>query len=299
MNQIIRPELLPQRAGTDDDSFIGYRYVRRQGPDGTDIYDEVPLTEEDLLYPEEGDWIVQKPPHSRDFGYCMFNLRGFFKQRGDSSVVVLGDNRVDFGVRGLQPLGPDILVLFDVPEWRQPGTYQLRVDGGSPVLAIEITSPTTRKADVGPKVDLYHRAGIPLYVIVDRGPRGDRAARIIGRRRTPAGWEMLDLDARGRLSLDPVPLEIGIEDNLTWLYDIATGERLPDPEDFQRDREAMRAQIEGEVKARKKAEASTKRAQARAKKAEAKVKEEAEAREELEKRIRELEKQLRRRKGKS
>jgi len=304
MNQIIRPELLPRR--TDDDSFIGYRYVRRLQADGTETVDEVPLTEADLLYPEEGDWIVQKPPHTRDFGYCLFNLRGYYKEKGDSSVVILGDNRVDFGVKGLQPLGPDILVLFDVDEWLQPGTYRLKVDGGRIVLAIEIASPTTRKVDVGPKVDLYHRAGIPLYIIVDRGPKGDRPAKIIARRRTRTGWQMLDLDAQGRLSLAPVPLLLGIEDGLTWLYDVATGERLLDLDDYQKDIHAARARIEEEARARKKAEAKVKRAETQARKeaedrkmADVKTKEAVEAQAALEKRVRELEKQLRRQQGKS
>ncbi len=290
MNQLIRPELLARPI--DDDSFIGYRYVRRVQADGTEAYDEVPLTEEDLLYPEEGDWIVQKPPHTRDFGYCLFNLRGYYKEKGDESVVVLGDNRVDFGVPGLQPLGPDILVLFDAPGWTQPGTYRLKVDGGVIVLAIEIASPTTRRVDVGAKAGLYHRAGIPLYIIVDRGPKGDRPARIIARRRMRTGWKMLDLDPQGRLSLVPVPLLIGIEDGLTWLYDVATGERLADLEDFQKDMHAARARIEEETEARMKAEAKAKRAESRARKA-------ATERAEAEKRIRELEKQLRKQQGKS
>jgi len=220
---------------------------------------------------------------------------------------------VDFAIRGLQPLGPDILVLFDVREWLQAGTFHVSVEGGRPVLAMEITSPSTRRADVGPKVNLYHRAGIPLYVIVDRGPTGEGPARIIGRRRTATGWERLPLDPQGRLNLAPVPLLLGIEDELTWLYDRITGERLLDPVENPLALREARAQAEEALQARKKAEAAAKRAQIRARKAEAKtlketetrkqaqarVKEEADARAELEKRIRDLEKQLRKQQGKS
>ena len=77
------------------------------------------------------------------------------------------------------------------------------------------------------------------------------------------------------------PLLLGIENDRPWLYDPATGERLPD-------------HAEAVTKAREEAKAR-KKAEARAKRAENKARKEAEARAELEKQVRELQKQLRRR----
>jgi hypothetical protein len=304
MNQITRPELLPRRAPEGEEPFYGWRYIKRVQPDGTERYEEVPLRKEDLLYPEEGDFVVQEPVHTRDFKYCSDALETFYKD--DPSVVVLSDNRVDFGAAGVRPLGPDILVLFGVRQWLRKATFHLAKEGGRPVLVIEIASPGTYDNDVGIKMDLYHHVGVQHYVIVDRGPKNEDPARLIGYERTQDGWREMTADARGRLALSPVPLLLGIEDDRPWLYDAASGERLPDhAEAVTRARE--------EEQARKRAEARAKRAQTKARKAaearkqaEARIKEEAEARQkdaaalaEAEKRIRELEQQLRRRKRKS
>jgi len=58
-------------------------------PDGTTVIDQVPLTFEDLLYPEEDDFVVQEPVHTRDFIYCHSTLEAFYA--AEPSVVVLGD----------------------------------------------------------------------------------------------------------------------------------------------------------------------------------------------------------------
>jgi Uma2 family endonuclease len=291
MNQLFRPGPPPKRAD-EEEPFYGWRYVRRKQADGTEKVEEVPLRKEDLLYPEEGDFVVQEPVHTRDFKYCSDALETFYKDA--PGVVVLSDCRVDFGAAGLRPLGPDILVLFGVRRWRRKGTFHLAREGGRPVLIVEIASPGTYDNDVGVKIGLYERVGVEKYVIVDRGPKMAAPARLIGYERTPQGWRDLAPDAQGRLDLAPVPLILVVEDDHPWFYVAATGQRLLDHTG-----EAT-ARIDAEARA-KKAETKARRAETKARKeaearkqAQAKAKEEAETRAELEKRVRELEKQLRR-----
>jgi Uma2 family endonuclease len=287
MNQIFRPGPPPKR--TDEKPFYGWRYIKRIQPDGTEKYEEVELRQEDLLYPEVGDYVVQEADHTRDFIYCSNALEAFY--RSDPSVVVLSDHRVDFGAAGVRPLGPDILVLFNVRQRLRNPTFELAAEGGRPVLVVEIASPNTYGNDMGIKRDLYHRVGVQRYVIVDRGPRNEDPARLIGYARTRQGWRTMKPDAQGRLSLAPVALLIGIEDDRPWLYDATSGERLPDyAEAVDKARE--------EEKARKKAEARARRAEKKAREDAARLKEEAEARAAAEQRIRELEEQLRRQQGK-
>jgi hypothetical protein len=322
MNQLLR-------RGEEDDPFrYGWRYRRRTHPDGTSTVDVVPLSKEDLLYPEEDDFVVQRPPHLRDFEYCHGTLEVHYADRPD--VVVLGDCRVDWGVAGVRPLGPDILVLFDVREWLQRGTFRIAEEGGRPVLVMEIASPSTRDNDLGPKIDLYYRVGVSRYVIVDRGPEGEDPVQITGYQWTPQGWEKLTPAAQGRLSLAPVPLLLGVEDGRPWLYDAATGARLLDRLEESQAREQAEARAEAEERARAEAEERARaeaeareaeaeararaeaearmaeeraraeaegRAQAeeRAREAEARARAEAEDRAALEERLRELEEQLRRR----
>ena len=217
--------------------------------------------------------VVYEPHHTR-FWHA-HALETFYHD--DPSVVVLSDNRVDFGTAGVRPLGPDILVLFDVRQWLRNATYQLAVDGGRPVLVVEIASPGTYNNDVGIKRDLYHRVGVQRYVIVDRGPRNEEPSRLIGYERTRRGWRAMKPDAQGSLTLAPVALLIGIEDDRPWLYDAASGERLRDHTGEAAGRIAAEAKAQEEEKARKKAEARARKA---------------------EKRLRELEEQLRRQQGK-
>src|SRR5262249_19797890 len=153
------------------------------------------------------------------------SLETFYAESPD--VVVLGDCRVDWGVAGVRPLGPDVLVLFEVREWLQQGTFRVAQEGGRPILVVEVASPSTRVHDLGAKPELYYRAGVQRYLIIDRGPQGENPARLLGYERGPTGWQALTPDPQGRLSLAPVPLLLGIVDDHPWLYDAAIGERLP------------------------------------------------------------------------
>lgn len=260
-----------------DDVFYGWRYVRRTQPDGTAIVDVIPLTYEDLLYPEEDDFVVQEPVHTRDFIYCFSTLEVWGASQ--PQVVVLGDCRVDWGVADVRPMGPDVVVFFDVHHWSRRPTYRLAEDGGRPVLVIEVASPSTREYDLDAKLKLYHRVGVQKYVIVDRGPHNTDPVRLLGYQRGRRGWRRLRPDAQGRLDLAPVGMHIGIADDRPWLYDAVTGVRAPDHMEWRQTLEAAEARTQEEARARAAAEA---RAQ-----------EEAQARVALEARLQALEAQLR------
>lgn len=275
MRQLLRADALACEADAKDDPFrYGWRYVRRTQPDGTEVVDQVPLSLDDLLYPEEGDSVVQEPLHLRDFLYCHSTLEACYAAQ--PGVVVLGDCRVDWGVAGVRPLGPDIVVFFDVQQWLRRGTFHLAEEGGRPVLVVEVASPSTRGHDLGIKFDLYHRVGVSKYVIVDRGPQGDAPVRLLGYQRNSTGWDPLPVDAQGRLDLAPVGLLLGLEADQLWLYDAVTGAREPDRTEW---RQALLD------------------AEARAHDAEARAQAEAQARAALEERLRVVEAQLRRQQG--
>src|SRR6516165_8904 len=143
----------------------GWRYVRITQPDGTEALDQVPLTLEDVLHPELGDFIVQTDAHDNDRAY----LKSVFKARlsRNRTAAVLSDCRVDWNVPGIRPLGPDVAVFFGVRRFIDWATFDVAAEGARPILVIEVTSPETRANDIGIKVDYYHRARVPLYVIAD------------------------------------------------------------------------------------------------------------------------------------
>src|SRR5207248_6078336 len=77
------------------------------------------------------------------------------------------------------------------------------------------------------KVEHYHRAGVPLYVIVDREKEGG-PVKLIGYQYAPQQYEKIPLDAQGRLWLEPLRLWLGARENRVVCYDGTTGEELGD-----------------------------------------------------------------------
>ncbi len=181
-----------------DPFFYGWREVQKWLPNGNPTTERVPLTEWDVLHPQEEDFIVNDDPHDI---LCHF-LKGALLEAflGRDDVKVLHDHRVDWQVPGIIPHGPDIAV-FDGMRSQSTGgkgTVYVKDLRARPVLVIEVTSETTRKHDLGRKVREYHLANVPFYLIVDRLQNGDRAyIELIGYRNTAAGYEVIPPDTRG------------------------------------------------------------------------------------------------------
>ena len=289
----IRPKS-DSRPDSDEDPYrYGWRFVKQERPDGTVDYEQAPLTLEDLLFPEEGDFAVQTDMHVEDITY----LRVVFKSRlaGKPQAVVLADTRVDFNVPGLRPLGPDVIVLFGLTGPRRDwGTFHVGKEHSRPALVVEVTSPDTRINDIGPKVDYYHQAGVPLYVIVDvRQDDNHRKLELIGLRWTAEGYSRVAPNEDGRLWLDPVGVWLGIATieagygERVACYDPETGEEIGD---YVQISQSLR---EAESRAEQ-AESRAEQAESRAEQAESRAEQEARARAELEARLKAMEEEIRR-----
>src|SRR5215210_7781716 len=90
----------------------GWRYVRRALPDGREEWDQVPLTLEDVLHPEVGDFHVLSDAHNDDCVYLKTVAKAHLA--ADESAVVLSDCQVAWDVPDLRPHGPDLAVIFGV-----------------------------------------------------------------------------------------------------------------------------------------------------------------------------------------
>jgi colicin import membrane protein len=229
--------------GSPSDPFrYGWRYVIRRQPNGRLAREQIPLTLEDLLFPEEGDFAVQYRSHVED---C-FHLKLVFDSKlgGNPEALVLCDCRVDYNIPGVRPLGPDIAVFLGVPKDWDRGTLKIAADSAAPVLVVEVTSPDTRQNDFNIKKDFYHRAGVPLYVIVDArpGPKG-RRVKLHGFRHTPEEYEPVPLDGEGRLWVEPLNLWLAVIDARVACIDGETGEPIGGYD------EQVRARAEAEARA--------------------------------------------------
>src|SRR4051812_47253843 len=89
----------PTEPPSDDPFRYGWRYVRREG---SEELEQVPLTLEDVLHPQEGDVIPERPIHELE--------RGFFADIARSRPLqpphyhVTSDCLIDPGVPGLRPV---------------------------------------------------------------------------------------------------------------------------------------------------------------------------------------------------
>jgi colicin import membrane protein len=211
-----------------DPFWLGRRYLKEVGPDGEETYREVPLREEDLLFPQEGDRLVLTESHTRNCIYAKSILEIVMGDRPDAMVFM--DHRIDFGVEGMEPLGPDVAVFVDLNGvWDvRKGTFGVAEFGARPLLVIEVTSPDTRRNDLGPKVDLYFEAKVPYYAVVDLGPKNDWSPVVLrGYRAAPGGYSPVQPDEKGRLWLSTLGLWLVPEGEKVFLC-TADGERLPE-----------------------------------------------------------------------
>ena len=228
MSTHVEPRTKATSAPETDPWFYGWRYVTRTEADGTETTVQVPLTEEDVLHPQEDDFIVQNDDHTSDCYYLKTVLDGHLADR--PGVHVFHDHRMDWGVEGVKAHGPDFAVVQGFPDdWDgQRGTFCLAEYAARTLLVIEVTSPTTRKGDLDAKVIEYYRAGIPYYAIVDRQyERGDKP-RLFAYRPGEREYVLVEADAEGWLALEPIGLWLRLEDGRLVCRD-ASGRYLLDP----------------------------------------------------------------------
>ena len=306
----------PSSPATDDPFRYGWRFVRRPTPDDPDHLEQVPLTLDDVLHPEVGDFIVHSDRHETDRVYLTNVLRERLESTGEA--IVLTDVRVAWDVPGLRPHGPDVMVIPGIAQRLDWSTFDVREEGHRPALIIEITSPETRQKDIKDKVRHYARARVAQYVIVDNTSRhGPRRLRLLNYRLAGRRYVLHKPDADGRIYLDVARLWLGIVDDHVVCYN-ERGEIVGDytmmaqqarreaaaraaaEEQARREAEA-RALAEAQARlaeeqARREAEARA-LAEAQARLAEEQARREAEARAAIESRLRELEAELRRLRG--
>jgi colicin import membrane protein len=206
--------------------YYGWRYVRQRYPNGREVVEQVPLTREDVLYPQEEDFVTHTDDHERFCIYLYNVLCGLFLSH--PTTVVLHDVLVDWNVPGMRPLGPDIAVIFDVRERHNWSTFDVVEEGTGPALIIEVASPKTRDIDLLDKVQLYDQADVPYYFIVDSLERkGVLTRRLLGYQLRPDGYAALIPNERGWLWMEPVGLWLGIREQEVECYD-RQGKKIED-----------------------------------------------------------------------
>lgn len=235
------PPRKPRRPAEFDPYLYGWRHIPRLLPDGALKWERVPLTLEDILHPQLGDYQMRNEEHARFATYLYNVLRG--KVAADPRAVVLSDVRVGWGSLGPDPHSPDIAVIFNVRQYQDWSTFNTAEEGTKPGLIIEITSPATRSVDLVDKFEEYAEVGVPYYAIVDSyRQRKEKVQRLLGYELTAEGYVALPLDEQGRLWLPPVGLWLGFDQGELVCYD-ENNQRLEDFLEVLQARAAAEARI--------------------------------------------------------
>jgi Uma2 family endonuclease len=256
-------------APEDADPFrYGWRpkYVRLVG--GKVEEQRIPLTAADLLDPQLGDEIlVQGGPHAK-LSHRLFGVLDVFFEE-DAEVLVTWDMKMLWGIPGLKEPAPDIAVIRGVPDRDEPReVFDVAQEGVRPCLVIEVVSPKyeeIRRNDYVDKKEIYQRAGIPEYLIVEPlRARRNPIREWTGYRLDSAGrYQRIEPDGEGRLLSETTGLLFGIAGDRSFLViDNRTGEPLLDLSQLSAAHKAAEERATQEAEARKVAEESRKVAEA-------------------------------------
>jgi Uma2 family endonuclease len=294
----------PNSSLTVDESFpFGWRYVQRTMPDGSIDFDQIPLTLEDALHPQEGDVIPETTVHNRDRAY----LTEVFESRPLSPPItyVTTDLLINWGVEGMRNTSPDVAVFVGLNQEpnRNEGVFHLKEYGGRCLLALEIVSTSTRVNDVVHKKSLYHQADVPFYILIDQEREGS-SRRLRAYRWQPTGYEEASLDDQGRLLLPGLGTYLTVHNDRVLCQDADTGRELGnyarlvrDLEEMERRDQEREREMESTILRAREAELSARQAEKAREDAEAKALKEARAREDAERELQELREQLRQLRG--
>ena len=222
------------------------RWIER--PDGKKEQVELRLTPELFLNPQVGDQIMQGERHGDTATDLYRLLKSHFRKQ--PKILVLFDVKHLFGPELPGP-GPDISII---PGSRKGDrfSFDVETEGTLPCLIIEVVSPLDskiRRTDLKDKVEVYQRAGIQEYLILDSTLR-DRRYRILGYRLDHADrYRPILPDADGRILSETTDLwfQASPDGERALVFEYPGGRRL-----LNLDEEKDRA--EQEAQARKAAE---------------------------------------------
>jgi colicin import membrane protein len=275
------------RAPETDPYIYGWRPIHLITAEGEEAWQHIPLTRDDFIHPQAGDFRMHSEEHER---FCTYLYDVLDAQlESDPRAGALYDVRIAWDVAEIKPHSPDIAVVFNVREWRNWSTFDVTEENTRPSLIIEVTSTHVRSADLVDKVEEYEIVRVPFYVIVDCfHRRGKNIRRLIGYHLNEDNqYARMQHDEHGRLWLEPVQLWLGFDGDQLLLYNDA-GQPIDNYRNMARARQQAESRAAEETHARQQAEM-------KAAEAEAQLAIEAQARQQAEARLRELEEQLRRR----
>ncbi|MCP4655509.1 MAG: hypothetical protein GY856_08835 [bacterium] len=236
-----------------DPYYYGWREQWEQTPDGGEKLHRTPLTYDDLLDPQEGDFIAEDTIHRR----VVEDVANILERRyhAEPTVAVWSNLKILFEIPGLTSgPGPDICVVAGVRDrGRQRRSFAYGKEPGELRLVIEVVSKSSVRKDYRDLLKIYAPLGVEEYLAIH--PLGfyvDGPFRLQGWRLDPHGGQLEPIapNSQGRIPSQTTGVVFGRGAG-GWgvgLWDAATGERLRTSE------EARALELEARLKAEERAE---------------------------------------------
>jgi len=212
----------------DGEYYYGYRTVITYDEKGRSVYSYRPLTPEDLLEPEEGDVYMEGSLHEKDLDRLKSIFRHALKDR--KNVTVYSDLKIEWGVEDLSNPAPDISIFENVKDPEKPrNSFFVREEGVKPLFILEVVSPRYRDTDMNKKPEIYRKARVPEYIVVDPGLKGNKISYTVsGHRLAGNRYVKIKPDRQGRILSLTTGLFIGVSESGDRLIvsDVQTGEEI-------------------------------------------------------------------------
>lgn len=224
----------------EDPFFYGHRWVEVEDERGK-RREQVPLTREDLLDPQEGDYVSNHSWHGEITAMLATILRALFTSRGRQDIRVGDDLKMLWKDKTISRVAPDICVIPNVQDTQRGiPSFNEGKEGTKPIFVLEVTSDATEETDKGDKIRVYQKAEVSEYVILDREEweKGKEGTGKEDKKLTLTGYRLHPETKRYRkirpgkegLFLETLDLHLSVGDDgrRLVLIDALTGERLRD-----------------------------------------------------------------------
>ncbi len=150
-----------------DPFYYGVRTLIEYDANGNEIFIEIPLSLDDFLDPMEGDFFMQGGLHDEDVQKLKSIFR--YRYRHDPSILVCSDKKIRWHIEGLKEPAPDVAIIPNVYTEQDPyqSSFDVQKEGTRPRFVLEVISPRYRTKDTDDKVDIYLRAGVREYHVLN------------------------------------------------------------------------------------------------------------------------------------
>lgn len=231
------------RASSAGAQIVGQRRLFYFNDNGQPAYQVYDLTPEDFLNPQPGDEFFHGDVHDRSARILAGMLHYHFRYSPTTSVHIR-PKLIWTDTSLAQPM-PDVAIVNHLTEQqRQRPLLDFAAEqaatgdeGEVSLRAIfEVTSPLLAQYDLADKRDLYERAGVPEYWIIDTGLRPGNeqpAFSITGYRLQDGHYQAIAPTNSNRWESKACRLwlSVGADGQSFELGDLRTGKSLPVPSD--------------------------------------------------------------------